>query len=407
MKKTDYSLTITKIFFTAIVFIISIIFLSCDSSPPPEKAPKPKVVKKKAKPGKNKKVIKIGVIGAHKGDLSSLGLPALRAAELAVEKLNAKGGIFSRKIELIVEDDSCQPEKAEAAAKKMVASGVRMVLGHTCSGATRAALDIYKDANVIAISPSATNPALTEGGDYPNFFRSIAPDDAQAELQIHLVTDYLKLKKAAMIHDQDDYGKGLIDYAIDAVKKSGMAEIVLHEEIKSGKDNYSGIIRKIKQSEADVVIYGGYHPEASKIVMEMGRRNMKSVFISGDGAQDAAFIRSAGQYAEGVYVTGPQDTSRKTLAINAIELHKKRYNSDPGPFFLNSYAAALAIFNAIEKSGSLDYKSISKFLRLSYVATPLGTIHFDKKGDVSGYGFSVYRVQSGKFVEMNISADKK
>ncbi|MBW2720767.1 MAG: branched-chain amino acid ABC transporter substrate-binding protein, partial [Deltaproteobacteria bacterium] len=124
--------------------------------------------------------IKLGVAGPHSGDLASYGIPTVKAAELVVKEVNAKGGVLGKKVELLVEDDVCKPEVATNTATKLLSDKVDVVLGHICSGATRAAMGIYKDSKIIAMSPSATNPALTQSGDYPNFYRTIASDDAQA-----------------------------------------------------------------------------------------------------------------------------------------------------------------------------------------------------------------------------------
>ena len=133
--------------------------------------------------------LKVGVAGPHSGDLASYGLPSVKAAELVVNEINAKGGILGRNIELLIEDDVCKPELATNTATKLVSQKVHIVLGHICSGATKAALGIYKDSKIIAISPSATNPDLTQSGNYPNFFRTIASDDAQAKLEVDFALD--------------------------------------------------------------------------------------------------------------------------------------------------------------------------------------------------------------------------
>jgi branched-chain amino acid transport system substrate-binding protein len=344
--------------------------------------------------------IKIGVAGPHSGDLASYGIPTTKAAELVVRDINAKGGILGQKVELLVEDDVCKPEIATNTATKLVSQGVHVVLGHICSGATKAALGIYRDSKLITMSPSATNPPLTQSGDYPNFFRTIASDDAQAKLEVDFAIDVLKLKKIAVLHDKGDYGKGLAEFAREFVEKSGRAEVVLYEGVTPGAVDYSAVLQKIKGSGAEAVIFGGYHPEASKIVMLMRKKKMNIIFISDDGVKDVTFIKVAGEYAEGVYATGPKDVSKNPLAIAADEAHKKTYGSDPGAFFLNAYAAAQALLNAIEKAGNTDYDAVSKTLRTEYVDTPLGKIRFDERGDAIGVGFSMYQVQNGKYVEV-------
>ncbi len=344
--------------------------------------------------------IKLGVAGPHSGDLASYGIPTIKAAELVVKKVNAAGGVLGKKVELLVEDDVCKPEVATNTATKLISNKVDVVLGHICSGATKAAMGIYKDSKIIAMSPSATNPGLTHSGDYPNFYRTIASDDAQAKLEVDFALGVLKLKKIAVLHDKGDYGKGLAEFAKSFLEKDARGEVVLYEGITPGAVDYSAVVSKVKRSGAEAVIFGGYHPEASKIVSQMRKKRMKTIFISDDGVKDDTFIKVAKKYAEGVYATGPMDVSTNPMAIAANEAHKKAYGTDPGAFFLNAYAAALALLNAIEQAGSTDYDAVAKALRTKDVATPLGNIHFDKRGDATGVGFSMYQVQNGVYVEL-------
>jgi len=345
-------------------------------------------------------VIKLGVAGAHSGDLASYGLPSVKAAELVVNEINAKGGVLGKKVVLLIEDDACKPELGSNVATKLLSEGVDVVMGHICSGSTKAALAIYKDANIICMSPSATNPPLTQSGDYPNFYRTIASDDAQAKLEVDFALDVLKVKKIAVIHDKGDYGKGLAEFAKKFTEDSGKGKVVLFEGVTPGAVDYSAVVHKIKRSKAEAVIFGGYHPEASKIIMQMRKKRMKTYFISDDGVKDDTFIKVAGKYAEGVYATGPMDTSSNPLAIAATKAHQKVYGSDPGAFFLNAYAATQALLNAIEKAGTTDYKAVSKALKAHYAETPLGKIKFDARGDAIGIGFAMYQVKDGVYVEI-------
>lgn len=344
--------------------------------------------------------IKLGVAGAHSGDLASYGIPTVKAAELVVKDVNARGGISGRKVELLIEDDVCKPEIAANTAAKLISSGAHVVLGHICSGATKAALGLYNDAKIIVMSPSATNPDLTQSGQYPNFYRTIASDDAQAGLEVDFVINTLKLKKIAILHDKGDYGKGLAEYAKKFIQQSDKAKVLLYEGVTPGALDYSAVIQKIRRAGAEAVIFGGYHPEAALVVSQMRKKNMQTFFISGDGVKDETFIKVAGKYAEGVYATGLKDVSNNPLAIAAIAAHRKTYGSDPGAFFLNAYAATLALLNAVEKAGGTDYVKMGKALHTSSVDTPLGKIRFNDKGDAIGVGFSMYQVRKGAFVEV-------
>ncbi|MBN2874449.1 MAG: branched-chain amino acid ABC transporter substrate-binding protein, partial [Spirochaetales bacterium] len=243
-------------------------------------------------------------------------------------------------------------------------------------------------------------PPLTQSGEYPNFFRTIAPDDAQAKLATMFIKDKLGLKTLAVLHDKGDYGKGFAELVKQYAEEEGIS-VVLFEGVNPGAPDYSAVVNKIGNSGAAGVVWGGYHPEASKLVQQMKDKGMDLPFVSDDGVKDDTFIEVAGKYAEGVYATGPMDTSSNPMAIKAVADHKAKYNGEePGAFFLNAYAATQAAVNAIKVAGSTDYDAIVKALRSEYVETALGKISFDKIGDVIGFGFSVYQVQNGKYVEL-------
>ena len=317
---------------------------------------------------------------------------------MVINDLNNSGGINGKKIELLIEDDVCKPEVATNTATKLVSQGAHIIIGHICSGATKAALPIYRDSNILVVSPSATNPALTQSGEYPNFYRTIASDDAQARTEVDFAIDVIEAKKIAVIHDKGDYGKGLAEFAKLFIEQSDKAEVVLYEGVTPGAVDYSAVVQKIERSGADAVIFGGYHPEASKIITQMRKKRMDTIFISDDGVKDDTFIKVAGNYAEGVYATGPSDVTSNPIAQSSRAAHKKIYGSDPGAFFDNAYAATLAVTNAIAKAGSTDSEAIANVLRNQDVETPFGSIHFDQRGDAIGIGFAVYQVQDGKYV---------
>ena len=344
--------------------------------------------------------IKIGIAGAHTGDLAAYGLPTRDAAELVVADINAKGGIAGKKVELMMGDDQCKPEIATNVATKLVSEGVSIVIGHICSGATKAALGIYKGAKVTVISPSATNPPLTKSGEYPNFYRTIASDDDQGKAAANFAIETLKAKKIALIHDKGDYGKGFADFSKEAIEKSGAAKIVMYEGIQTGAMDYSAVIQKLRKEGADVLIFGGYHPEASKLISQMNKKKISIPFLGPDGLKGDGFLKIAGKDAEGIYATGPKDVSKLPLNTKSHADYKAKYGKEPGTFFDQAYAATLAALNAVKVAGGTQPDAIAKALKSSPVDTPIGSIKFDSKGDAEGVGFSVYQVKNGAFVEV-------
>lgn len=347
--------------------------------------------------------IKIGVAGALSGDLASYGQPTARAAELAVEQINAAGGINGAKVELLIEDDACKPEVAANTAAKLVSAGVKLVIGHICSSATKAALPVYTDADVTVMSPSATDSDLTESGTYPTFYRTIAPNNAQAKTIVDFVVARLqdkRIKRIAIIHDKGDYGKGLAEDAQAIIKKGALAQVILFEGITPGAVDYSAVVQKIKHARVDAVIFGGYHPEASKIITQMRRKRMKTLFISDDGVKDDTFVRIAGKYAEGVYATGPADVSDNPVTKKYRQAYAAKYGGEPGPFFDNAVAAALALTNAVEKAGSVAADKVAEVLHTQIAETPFGGIRFNEHGDAVGVGYTMYTVKDRKFVQV-------
>ncbi len=344
-------------------------------------------------------VIRLGVPGAHSGDLASYGLPSLNAAQLVADQYNAKGGIMGMKIVVVPQDDQCKPEMATNAATKLVSDEVDVVLGHICSGATKAALPIYNEVKLIAISPSATTPDLTTSGDYPYFLRTIANDNVQARLSSKFVVEALKAKKIAILHDNGEYGKGYAETNKELLEKAGNVEIVLFEAVNPDAVDYSATVRKLKRSKADVIIFGGYHPTASKLVQQMARDRVRMPFVAPDGVKDDTFIKMAGKDAEGVYASTASDTSSLAIYKEARDQHLKKFNAEPGAFFYTAYAAAQALLNGIEKAKSTDADKILEVLRTQRVETPAGNIMFSTSGDSLGVGLSMYQVKNSKYVE--------
>ena len=342
--------------------------------------------------------IKIGVAAPFSGDLASYGIPARNGVELAIKHINAQGGVLGQPLEVIAEDDVCDPNTAANVSQKMVSEGVVGVIGHLCSGATEAALPTYLNAKVPVISAASTNPSLTLDGKYPNFFRTIAHDAAQATLQVDFAVKALQIKKAAVIHDKGTYGKGLAEL-VKAGLEENKVKVVLFEGVTPGAVSYSALVSKLRRdginsADGTAVFFGGYHPEASKIVTEARKQRNNAYFISGDGVKDPSFLKIADRYAMEFYVSAPVDVSRIAKAREVTEAYKSEYSTDPGTFSLQSYAAVQALARALEQAGSTEYDQVAAAMKaLTLPDSALGEISFDAQGDVVGAGFAMFQVR--------------
>lgn len=189
--------------------------------------------------------VKLGVAGVHSGELAPYGIQdygewiwrsgtLMPKAESWADRLRS----WSRTI--------CVGRRMQPwLPPNWSLTGVHAVIGHICSGATVAALEIYREARIIVISPSATNPALTQTGYYPNFFRTIAPDNRQARAQVDFTLEVLRRNKVAVLHDKGIYGKGLAEYAKTLLEKSNRGTMVLYEAIPPTTIDYSLLAQKI------------------------------------------------------------------------------------------------------------------------------------------------------------------
>ncbi len=355
-----------------------------------------------AMPAQAADTIKIGVAGAHSGDLASYGVPSLNAARIVIAKYNAAGGVLGKQLELVSGDDQCKPELATNVATKLISEQVAVVMGHICSGPTKASLALYNDAKIISMSPSATTPALTAPGANPMFLRTIIKDDAQASLTSAFIVERLKARKVAYLHDNGDYGKGFADMNRQRLEAAGV-ETVLFEAVTPDAVDFSAIVRKVRRANPDIIVFGGYHNTTSKLMQQMRRDRVKTPVVGPDGLKDDAFIKMAGDAAEGTFCSFPKDTASLPAYKEAHQAHLDMFNAEPGSFYYNAYAAMECLINAIRTAGSTDTDKILEALRTNPVDTPLGSLVFNRNGDASGLALSIYESKGGKYVETDFS----
>ena len=228
--------------------------------------------------------IKMGVAGPITGPNAAFGAQLTNGTQQAVDDINKAGGILGQKVELEQGDDVSDPKQGVSVANKFVGDGVKFVVGHFNSGVTIPASDVYAENGILMITPSATNPKVTDRKMWDTF-RTCGRDDQQGLVWAEYARDHLKGKKIAVVHDKTTYGKGLADAALDNMHKFGINE-VLYEGVNTGEKDYSAIVSKIKESGADYLMWGGLHTEGGLILRQMRDQGMNTVMISGDGITD-------------------------------------------------------------------------------------------------------------------------
>lgn len=337
--------------------------------------------------------IKVGVGGPITGPNAAFGAQLKNGTEQAVEDINAAGGVLGQKLSVSVGDDVSDPKQGVSVANKFVGDGVKWVVGHFNSGVTMPASEVYAENGILMISPSATNPKITERGLW-NTFRTCGRDDQQGEVAAAYVAKNFKDKKIAIVHDKTTYGQGLADETRKGLTKAGIKD-VLYEGVNAGEKDFSALISKIKSVGADFVYWGGLHTEGGLIVRQMRDQGVKAVLISGDGITTDEFATIGGPGVEGTLMTFPPDPQKRPEAAAIVKKFEAK-NFKPEAYTLYSYAAVQIMAEGAKRANSVDPKKIAEALKGGQaVKTVIGDIAFDKKGDITRPDYTVYTWKKG------------
>lgn len=340
--------------------------------------------------------IKLGVAGPITGPNAAFGAQLKNGVEQAVEDINAAGGILGQKITVTIGDDVSDPKQGVSVANKFVADGVKLVVGHFNSGVTMPASEVYAENGILMITPSATNPRITERNLW-NTFRTCGRDDQQGAVAADYIVKNMKGKKIAVAHDKTTYGQGLADETRKAMNKAGVKE-VLYEGVNTGEKDYSALVSKIKASGADLLYWGGLHTEAGLIVRQMRDQGLKTVLMSGDGITSDEYATIGGPGVEGTLMTFPPDPRNRPEAKDIVAKYRAK-NINPESYTLYSYAAVQIMAEAAKRANSVDPKKMAAAMKDGKpFKTVIGDIAFDKKGDITRPDYVMYtwKNQGGK-----------
>jgi branched-chain amino acid transport system substrate-binding protein len=343
--------------------------------------------------------ILVGLPAPYTGPNAWLGEGIERGAEMAIADLNATGGILGQPARLVKVDDYCQGEQAIAAANKLVAEGVDVVVGHQCSGAAIPASQVYAGASILMITPNATNPLVTEQG-FKSVFRFCGRDDIQGSMAGAYLADRWGGKNIAILHDGQAYGQGLAEEVKKALNARRVSEAIF-ERITPGLVDYFDVMEKIRAANIDVVYYGGYSAEAGVLIRGLRDRGDDLQLVSGDGINSEDFGLIAGKASDGTVFTSTLDLRDFPEAADLVARLRSEHYEPIGPTFL-AYGAIQAWAQAVEKAGTLDLDAVIRSLRTDEFDTIYGRIGFDEKGDVTGYQpFTWYVWKDGDYAPVD------
>jgi branched-chain amino acid transport system substrate-binding protein len=351
-------------------------------------------------------VVRIGHVAPVSGPQAHYGKDNENGARMAVEELNAKGVMIGGKkvkLELLAEDDAADPKQGTAAAQKLCDAKVNGVVGHLNSGTTIPASRIYNDCGLPMITPSATNPKLTQQG-FKTTFRLLANDNALgAGLALH-AANTLKLQRIAIIDDRSAYGQGVADVFKKTVSAKGI-KIVDEQYTTDKATDFMAILTAIKSKNPDGVFYGGMDPQAGPMLRQMEQLGMSNVkFFGGDGICTAKLAELSG---------GAKTLGNVVCAEGGASLDKmpggvawrKRYDAKfPNQFQVYApyvYDATMVLVDAMVRANSADPKVYLPFLAKADYMGITTKVTFEPDGELKNPAMTLYSYKDGKKVPLN------
>jgi len=302
--------------------------------------------------------IVIGHFASMSGAQATFGISTDNAIKLAIKERNAKGGVKGRKIELVTIDDAGKQTEAATAVTRLINDHhVVAVLGEVASSLSLAGGPIAQKAHIPMISPSSTNPDVTDIGDY--VFRVCFLDDFQGWVDAKFAKDNLKATKAAIVFDQSQaYSSGLADYFEKAFKEMG-GTIVTKQAYTGGNLEISSQLQSVKASGAEVVFLPGYYSDAGTIIRKAREMGIKAPFLGGDGWDSEELPKIAGDAINGNYFSNHYAPEEDRPEVkDFVENYKKEYGKTADGLAALGYDAALVLFDAMDRAPSLSGKDL-------------------------------------------------
>jgi branched-chain amino acid transport system substrate-binding protein len=357
----------------------------------------------------SKPAYKIGFMGALTGANAQLVLGSEKAANLALKQANDKGDLPVT-LSLDPQDTQGSAQAAVPLASKLAGdASILAVIGPAFSGESLSANPTLQQASIPQITPSATNPAIAQSG-FKAWFRAVGNDFSQGGPAPDVAEKIIKGTKVYIAHDNTAYGAGLAGIVRDGLNAKYPGALVGFNSVDPGKDDYSDLASKIVTSKADVFFWGGYSPEAAKIITQARAKGFTGTFLGADGSKDSTFLANAAANAEGAYFLCPcADVTTITDPIDTkfVSDYKAFTHEDPIIYSGEGYDATNLIIEAVRKAGKpgSDITSYRKALATNIASTTgfagtTKTYAFQANGELvdSAVVIYLYKVVGGKFV---------
>lgn len=305
-----------------------------------------------------KEPVRVGVFLDMTGQTSSFGIATNNGIEMAVTEINALGGINGRKLEIFLEDDAGRPEKAKSAVEKLISEyKVHAIIGEVASTNSLAAAPVAQEARIPMITPSSTNPKVTEVGNY--IFRACFVDPLQGEAMAKFAFNELKLKRIAILSDAtSDYSRGLRNNFTKTFSKFG-GKIIADEEYVYNDTTFKPQLKKIRKLKPDAVYLPGYYGEVGIIAREARKLKMNMPLLGGDGWDSPELWKLGGNALNNSYITNHFAADNSAVKVqNFIKNYKAKFNIEADTLAALGYDSVYLLADSIRRAKTTDSKKL-------------------------------------------------
>jgi len=300
---------------------------------------------------------RLGLEAPLSGEQSVLGQGMLKGAELAADRLNQKGGIEGKEVEIVPIDDAADPETGVEAAEEAIEAGLDGIVGPYNSGVGIETLPLYIDAGLVPVRLTSDNSTNGLGYTLQPMTYQIAPVASEA------LTGWLHAKKVAIAYDPTELYTRVVSETLKGLLEKAGVEVTAFEKIKPGEDDYSSVVEKLEAKKPDVIYAGVYYPEGGLIAKAMHDNNAAAKCVADYGSYDTGFVETAGVPAARacpvVGVPAPEDFNGSS---SYVAEYRKRFGEDPGTWSPYTYDSVDFLAEGIAKAGGTESKALEKAL---------------------------------------------
>src|SRR4051812_24034996 len=303
-------------------------------------------------------VIKIGEFASLTGGSASFGQQSHRGTALAIEEINAAGGVLGKKLQLITEDDQSLAGQPATAVQKLIAQDkVVAILGEVASSKSLEAAPICQQAGIPMISPASTNPKVTEVGDY--IFRVCFIDPFQGTVMAKYALSKGWKKVAVLVDVKQDYSVGLNEFFVKYFKEHG-GEIVREQKYSSGDKDFKPQLTSLKAANPDAIFVPGYYAEVALIGKQARLLGLKMPLLGGDGWVGDSLLKVAGNSLDGSFFSAHFSSDDVNPVVqNFVKKFRAKYNGDtPDDMAALGYDSAMILAEAVKRAGTTDGKKL-------------------------------------------------